>query len=123
MKLVKTVIVTLIFIIFAILGISLLKTNPDALAMFVNILNTIDKIVDVIFKGLLIISAIAFVISLVICFKNFLKLGQTATNPQERVKVLTNMYSGFKVTLKIFVFAVAIKAIFEIIIAILVHFM
>lgn len=88
MKLVKTVIITLIFIIFAILGISLLKTNPDALAMFVNILNITDKIVDVIFKGLLIICGILLVISAIIGLIGFSKLGATATNPQERAKLL-----------------------------------
>lgn len=73
--------------------------------MFVNILNITDKIVDVIFKGLLIICGILLVISAIIGLIGFSKLGATATSPQERAKLLQKMVFTPTITVEIFIFA------------------
>ena len=118
----KLISIFLIVICFA-MGVSILKTNPSSLEMFVNILNAIDKVVNFIFKGLLILGAISIPFAIIIFIKNFLKLGkpECSTNPAMRANVLKNMYFGFTTTAIIFGSAISIKVVFSIIIWILVH--
>ena len=100
----------------------MLRTNPNTLEMFVNILNFIDKVVDFIFKGLLILGAISIPFAIIIFIKNFLKLGspECGTNPTMRADVLKKMYFGFTTTAIIFGTAICIKVVFSVIIWLLV---
>lgn len=118
----KNIINTFLILIVVALGVSVLRTNPNTLEMFVNILNSIDKVVNFIFKGLLILGAVSIPFAIIIFIKNFMKLGspECGINPAMRANVLTKMYSGFIKTAIIFGTAVCIKVVFSVIIWILV---
>ena len=121
-KSLTSLIVLIILIILCIIGIATLKTNAEILSVFVSIFNTIDKIIDLLFKVILVICGIMLVISAIIALIGCSKLGATSTNPQARAELLQKMAFTPTIIFQIFVFAVAIKVIFEIVIAILVRF-
>lgn len=118
----KQIISFFLFIIFAIICIAILKTNPNILELVVNMLNILDKYVDLAFKGLLILCGILLIISVIIALIYFPKLRNATCNPTARAELLQKMVFNPIIIFQVFIFAVAIKVIFEIIIALLVHF-
>ena len=110
--LIKSIVTWFIFIIaFAVL-VSLLKSNEQALTTFVGLVNSINNIVGFIFKGFLILFGIALVINIKPLINNFLKLGETTTNPQARVEVISNIVQSVLIPFSILGIGIALKLTF-----------
>lgn len=111
MKLIIRILLIIALIMLISIGYPYLASSPESLEILNKILDFTVLGCDFLFTISVVMIILILPFAIIFGFKNFLKLGETATNPTERAKVLTSIMIPFSLLIRIFIFSIVVKGI------------